>query len=231
MASKFRVKNLAPFPITVLGVSFTKTNQVIDLLTHKTAAEIKNSILYDEMYHKIQGKMICMTTPSEDIDSLGLTDSEYNILTHAGFFQGLMGTDDLKQPTTISTTGALTVSLPQDRYVFTDFSSSVADANDTVDGYTSMDGYSFISLQFIPSGDGTKTLKIYASNEDVTDETTATYTDVTYDYFGSSSFTTEKWMERDTHCSAKWLKFEVAVTGLSGGQTATWKLFMKKTAG
>jgi len=120
------------------------------------------------------------------------------------------------------------VFISQDRYSFENLSGSQEDSDDTLNYYIDMQGYSFFSLQYIPSGDGYKTLTVHASNEDVSDITSATYTDVTNDWFNSASFTTESWLERDTVVSTKYLKIDVAVTGLSGGDTASWDLFLNK---
>jgi hypothetical protein len=89
-----------------------------------------------------------------------------------------------------------------------------------------MDGFSFLSLEYTPSGAGTKTLTVYASNSDVDDPATAVYIDVTTDFFGAASFTTTSWLERDTHMCVKWVKVQVAVTGLGG--TGTWSLLARK---
>lgn len=104
--ANFRIKSLAPFFTNIMGVRCS-TNEVIDLLSTHTASEIKESLLFGELYDKLQGRMIAIATPSADIPSLGLTDAEYNILTYAGFFQGLMGTDDLKYPLQFSNDGYL----------------------------------------------------------------------------------------------------------------------------
>ena len=120
------------------------------------------------------------------------------------------------------------VFIPQDRYTFEDLSGSQDDSDLTYNYYIDMQGYSFFSLQYIPSGDGYKTLTVHASNENVADITSATYTDVTNDFFGSSSFTTERWLERDTTISMKYLRVDVAVTGMSGGDSALWSLFLTK---
>ena len=102
----FRVKNLAPFPITVMGQSMY-TNQSLDLLLTQTASDIKSSLLFGELYDKLMGRMIAITHPTVDIAHLGFSDSEYNLLTYAGFFQSHLGSDDLKYPIQFTNDGYL----------------------------------------------------------------------------------------------------------------------------
>ena len=120
------------------------------------------------------------------------------------------------------------VFIPQDRYDTFDLSGTRATSDATFSYYVSLQGYNGFSLQYIPSGDGYKTLTVYASNENVDDPTSATYTDVTLDFFGQTSFITENWLERDTNCTLVWLKIQVAATSLGVGLTAAWDLFGKK---
>jgi len=123
---------------------------------------------------------------------------------------------------------SIPVFIPQDRYSFADLSGSQADSDATISYYASMENSSFYSLQYIPSGDGYAALTIHGSNEDVADITTSTFTPITEDHFGSTSFNTEKWLEKDTTTSMKSMRIDIEVTGLSGGDTSLWSLYMLK---
>lgn len=123
------------------------------------------------------------------------------------------------------------VFIAQDRYVFEDFSGSRADSDATFNYYADMQGYSYFSLQNIFSGDGYKTLTVNASNQDGNDITALTYSDITADYFGSASFDDSCWLERDTVCSCKALRIDIAISNMNPGDTAVWAVyFAKKTA-
>jgi hypothetical protein len=93
----FRIKNISPFIMTVLGNDIKPTAN-FDLLTVTNATTIKQSLLDGELYCKIQGRLLTILHPPMDLPYLGLTDSEYNKLAHAGFFQCKLGEDDLKAP-------------------------------------------------------------------------------------------------------------------------------------
>lgn len=103
---QFRIKNISPYTVTALGVSIQATKSV-DLLLTLTTAAVKQSLLYGELYDKIQGRMLTITHPPQDVPFLGLTDTEYNFLTHAGFFQSKLGDDNLKDPFRFSADGYL----------------------------------------------------------------------------------------------------------------------------
>ena len=128
------------------------------------------------------------------------------------------------------------VFIPQDRYSFEDLSDSQADSDATISKYVDFQGFSFFSIQLIISGDGYADLTMFVSNEDVSDITSATYTNVTQDFFGASSFGTstgfsDVWLERDTPCSCKFIRIDITTNGLGGGDTSYFDIFfMKKTA-
>lgn len=105
----FKVKNLSALDITVMGVSLNKGDS-LDLSAHKTSAEIVTSLMGGELYDKIQGRMLTILTPSVDVPTLNLTDTQFNFLAHAGFFQGLQGEDDLKTPTGSTSSSIVTSS-------------------------------------------------------------------------------------------------------------------------
>jgi len=128
------------------------------------------------------------------------------------------------------------VFIPQDRYSFADLSDSQADSDATISKYIDFQGQNYFSLQLSISGDGYADLTVHVSNEDVADILTASFLDVTQDFFGSSSFGTstgdsQKWLERDTPCSCKYIRIDVTVSGMSGGDLSSFDIyFMKKTA-
>jgi hypothetical protein len=120
------------------------------------------------------------------------------------------------------------VFIPQDRYSFEDLSGSQADSDATVSYYVSFEGFSFFSLQWEISGDGYQALKVYASNEDSADITALNYFDVTNDWFDSTEFNTDAWLERDTVCSCKALRIDNTLTSLNPGDTASWSMYLMK---
>jgi len=124
------------------------------------------------------------------------------------------------------------VFIPQDRYTFEDLSGTQADSDDTKEFYINMLGYSLFSLQYVEAAtsDGYQSLRVFATIEDVADATAATYSDVTSEWFGSANFTADTWLERDTPCSCKYLKIELDLTGLTGGDLSEWKLYLMKKA-
>ena len=132
------------------------------------------------------------------------------------------------------------VFIPQDRYSFSDLSGSQADADATISYYVSMESSSFFSIQYIESAssDGYQELKIYGSNQDDSDLTLLTYTNLTQDYFGSESFGSgsvggliENWLEKDTFTSCKALRIDIEATSLNPGDTSVWNIYlMKKSA-
>lgn len=135
--AKFRVKSLAPFFIDVMGIQLS-TNENVDLMETYSVEEIKASLMFGELYDKIQGRMITIPIPSADITSLSLTDAEYNLLTYCGFFQGRMGEEDLKYPFKFSNDGYLTTQSTADsRFTFSGDNLNVIDDRFTfsVDGY------------------------------------------------------------------------------------------------
>ena len=94
-----------------------------------------------------------------------------------------------------------------------------------------MESSSFYSIQYIPSGDGYGNLTVHASNEGVSDITTSTFTPITNDHFGSLSFNTECWLEKDTTTTMKSMRIDVETFELGPGDTFSWLLyFAKKSA-
>jgi len=115
---------------------------------------------------------------------------------------------------------------PRNKYL--DFSGVQDDSNDTLTYYINMEGYSYISIQYIEgTNDGTQTLKIYASNENVK-AADATYTDVTNTWFSENSFISSSWIERDTTTACKFIKLEMAITDMTGGDTSVWTMHVTK---
>lgn len=102
----FRLKNLSALDITVLGNTVLK-DEIIDLSSYASNQEIVQALVGGELYDKIQGRMLTIVTPAVDIPTIGLTDYQFNFLTHAGFFQGMQGIDDLKTPTNSITASSI----------------------------------------------------------------------------------------------------------------------------
>lgn len=112
---------------------------------------------------------------------------------------------------------------------YLDYSGVQNDSDATLSYYINMEGYSFMSIQYIEgTNDGVQTLKVYASNENIRDATLADYTDVTNDWFGNTVFNTSAWLEKDTTSPVKFIKIEMAVTGMIASDTSVWSLFVTK---
>lgn len=117
------------------------------------------------------------------------------------------------------------------RYIYEDLSGSQDDSDATLNYYVDMQGYSFFSIQYLSDNgsDGYKTLTVHASNEDVADITAATYIDITSEYFASADFQdVDVWLEKGTPTSMKYMRIDVAVTGLNPGDSASWDMFITK---
>jgi len=89
-------------------------------------------------------------------------------------------------------------------------------ANQTLNRYVDMAGRRWITIGYTVSGGGTKTLKIYASNQDDgTAESSVEYRDITNAYTGAASYTATTWVRTTQPIVAKWIKIEVVITGAS----------------
>lgn len=102
----FRIKNITKWDVSVFGVNL-KPKEDIDLTQSFSNTAIKISLLNGELYHKIQGRMLAVLSPPDDWNNLGLTTDEFSRLTHAGFFQGFLGIEELKPPFTFDGYGNL----------------------------------------------------------------------------------------------------------------------------
>jgi len=102
----FRIKNITKWDVSVFG-STLGPKEDVDLTVNFTNAQIRASLLTGELYHKIQGRMLAVLSPPEDWNNLGLSTGEFSRLTHAGFFQGFLGIEELKPPFTFDGYGNL----------------------------------------------------------------------------------------------------------------------------
>lgn len=102
---------------------------------------------------------------------------------------------------------------------------STLGADGTVSKYVAMRGKLRWSLHFVPTAAAAEViaLTVLQSNDDVDDPTTATYIDVTNEFFGVGSFTAAAWIEPEFPTKCVWLKVLVTVTGWTAG-TSAWKI-------
>jgi len=105
----FRIKNITEFTVSILGITL-KRKAYVDLQQTLTNTVIRDSLLSGELYHKIQGRMLSVLSPPQDWGSIGLTTAQISRLTHAGFFQGFLGLEELKPPFSFDADGYLYVS-------------------------------------------------------------------------------------------------------------------------
>lgn len=104
-----RIKNLLKHETTVLGATVGAL-KVIDLEDYADNATIIDSLLRGELYSKLYGKTICLSSPADDIYNLGLTQEQLNFVARAGFLMGYHGLpDDIKPPLLFNEDGYLQV--------------------------------------------------------------------------------------------------------------------------
>jgi hypothetical protein len=104
-----------------------------------------------------------------------------------------------------------------------------ASGNGTTSYYVILSSFSRWSIQFIPvvAAAETITLRVFQSNHDVDDPTTATFQDVTNTFFGVLGFTASQWIEVANATRAKFLRIDVIVSGYTAG-TPAWTIHLGK---
>jgi len=118
---------------------------------------------------------------------------------------------------------------PPDLWIPEEFTGS-ASGNGTTTYYIVLAPSSRWSLGYVPvptGGGDVITLTVGVSNQDTGDATTATYIDVTNQFFGTAGFTAAAHVEPECPTSVLFLRFQVTVTGYVAG-TPTWALYFMK---
>ena len=94
--------------------------------------------------------------------------------------------------------------------------------------YFDMDGYKFFSAQIeIGAAADTCTVTIEATcQDDGTAAASCTYQDVSTAWFGAASWTADVWLEKDTPCSAKYIRVKTVTAG--GNNDADYAIYHKR---
>jgi hypothetical protein len=83
----FRITNASMYDTTVSGISISHKSTV-DLSASLDDGYIISSLMSGDLYSQIQGRILYITHPASDINSLELTTSQFNFLAQSGFLQG-----------------------------------------------------------------------------------------------------------------------------------------------
>lgn len=108
---------------------------------------------------------------------------------------------------------------------YEDFSAT-AQGNGTTYHYVDMGNYDFLTLQILNTAGtaGTNTFTVEASAEDGTDRTALDYSDVTNDWFGSASYTSDQMLERDTQTVQSFVRVKVVRSADGGSEDGAWEI-------
>ncbi len=204
----FKVKNNTKYIQSALGYVLNP-NKDIDLLDVLVVDIVKQSILSGELYRKIMGRVLTIVD-ARDFEYLDLTTDETSFISHAGFSQGYLGSEDLKPPFIFDGYGQLMTSaqistgnLPNIANQF--LSGELVNTTNLAPGThyyaIPMDTYSHVSVQGIVSGGVTVTIE---TSDDVvsvvplyTDITRGAYDAVTNTYNNVSFIDTSFFMHVD----------------------------------
>jgi hypothetical protein len=106
----FRIKNINNFIVRILGITL-QAKQTVDLTNNFTNAQIRDSLLEGELYHKLQGRYVALVSPAIDLGTIGLSVSQLSLLIHSGIAQGFQGMEELKPPFGFNGDGYLNINL------------------------------------------------------------------------------------------------------------------------
>lgn len=106
----FRIKNVTEFPVNILGIKLRR-KETVDLTTLFSNQQIIDSLTTGELYDRIQGRQLSILSPLEDWKGLGMTTAQYSRLVHAGFFQGYLSLEEIKDPLSFSADGYLNINI------------------------------------------------------------------------------------------------------------------------